>query len=224
MRARSAFLLVALAAPITGAQSPGPPPHVAFLTSEGTCATNLGLQALVEGLTSLGYRAGTNISIECRSAEGRYERLDALAAELLQGRPAVLVTAAAPASLAASRTTANVPIVSIYTADPISLGLVKSFARPDGNVTGISALASDYVAKSLQLLRETAPGTTRVGVLGHSANATYAIYARELEAAARALDLTLDFAGVATPAEIDAALSSLHRRGAQVLRADHVIK
>jgi putative ABC transport system substrate-binding protein len=223
----SAYLLavaaLALLAAPQGVEAQGKPPlrRVGLLSSDATCASNLGLRVLVEGLRSLGYREGENVAIDCRSAEGSYERLDGLAAELVQLHPAVLVAAAAPASLAAKRATASIPIVSVYTADPVGLGLVESLARPGTNVTGVSALASDYAAKSLQLLKEAAPRTSRVGVLGHPTNPTYAMYRRELESAARTMRLALDFEDVEAPAEIEAALSALQRRGVDALLVMH---
>jgi ABC-type uncharacterized transport system substrate-binding protein len=220
-----ALLTVAHAA---GAQERTVLKRIAFLTSDGPLSprctsTNpvVGFLAFLEGLRSLGYKPGENITIECRSAEGKHERLDALAAELIQLNPAVIVAAAAPASLAAKRATASIPIVSVYTADPVGLGLVASLARPGANVTGISALASDYVAKSLQLLKEVAPRISRVGVFGMAANPSYAIYRRELELAGREMGLALDFVGVDAPGEIDAALSVLQRRGADALLVMH---
>ena len=196
-------------------------PRIAFLSGDLTCAANPGFGALLDELRSLGYRDGETVSIHCRSAGSSYQRLDALASELVQLKPVVLVAAAAPASLAAKRATRNTPIISVYTADPVALGLVANLARPDGNVTGISALASDYVAKSLQLLREAAPGTSRVGVLGHIANSTYPLYQRELAAAAQTMGLAIDFAGVESVQQIDTALSDLRRRGADAFLIMH---
>src|SRR5262245_61076964 len=133
------------APPAAHGQSQTPPRVIAFLvgdttplsrkcTSTGTGGgTAVGERAFLEGLRSLGYRDGENVTIECRSAEGKYERLDALAAELVRLKPAVLVAGAAPASLAAKRATSSVPIISVYTADPVGLGLVASLARPGGN-------------------------------------------------------------------------------------------
>ena len=202
--------------------------RIAYLASEGavshTCTfdpPSVGFVAFLEGLHSLGYRDGQNVAIECRAAESQYERLDALAAELVQRNPAVIVAAAAPASLVAKRATSTIPIISVYTADPVGLGLVASLARPGGNVTGLSALASDYVAKSLQLLKQAAPRISRVGVLGHGANPTYAIYRRELEPAGRALGLALEFGPVSALTDIEVALSAMQRRGADAFLVMH---
>lgn len=204
------------------AQSPISVRRIVYLASDGsispTCVSNSRrppvFTALLEGLHSFGYREGQNFTIECRSAEGKYERLNTLAAELVQLNPAVIIAASAPASLAAKGATSTIPIVSVYTADPVGLGLVASLSRPGANVTGLSALASDYVAKSLQLLKETAPRISRVGVLGHRVNPSYAIYRRELESAGRALGIVLDFGQVDSIADIEATVSAMHRRGA----------
>ena len=225
---RRAFLFasVAFAALVPAeARNETSPRRIAYLNSELPCdalpVANVGFYAFLEGLRSLGYRERQNVAIECRSAEGKVERLDGLAAELVQLKPAVLVAAAAPASLDAKRATATIPIISVYTADPVELGLVASLARPGGNVTGISALASDYVAKSLELLKDAAPRTSRVGVLGHAANPTYTIYRRELEAAAQAIGVVLDFGPVNALADLDSTLSGLRKRGADGLLVMH---
>ena len=213
---------------VAGAQAPTSLPRIAFLSGEGqlssTCTSarhHVGYRAFIEGLRSLGYKKGENVAIDCRSAEGEYEQLDILAAELVKLNPAVLVAAATPAWLAAKRATSEIPIVSVYTADPVQLGLVASLARPGANVTGISALASDYAAKSVQLLKEAAPRTARVGVLGHAANPTYAIYRREVESAGRTMGLALDFVGVEAPGEIEVALSAMRERGVDAILVMH---
>lgn len=214
------FVVLALP-PAVEAQSSASLRRIAFLSGDATCASNRGFLALREGLRSFGYREGENIAIDCRSAEGNYQQLDALAMELVRLNPIVIVAAAAPASLASKRATASIPVVSVYTADPVGLGLVTRLARPDTNVTGISSLSSDYAAKALQLLKEVAPRTSRVGVLGHTANATYAIYRQELERAGRAMGLTLDFVGIKDPGEIERALSMMVRRGADAFFVMH---
>lgn len=204
------------------------PRRIAVLSNEGplspTCTSNppnVAFVAFLEGLHSLGYRDGQNVALECRSAEGQYERLDALAAELVQLKPAVIVASAAPASLAAKRATSAIPIVSVYTADPVGLGLVASLARPGGNITGLSALASDYIAKSLELLKQADRRISRVGVIGHLRNPTYAIYRRELEPAGRTLGVALDFEPVNALSDIEPALSAVQKRGANAVLVMH---
>jgi putative ABC transport system substrate-binding protein len=137
--------------------------------------SDVGFRGWRDGLRELGYREGVQITFECRSAEGHYRRLPELAREIVRADPNVIVASASPASLAAKAATATLPIVSVYTADPVDLGLVSSLGRPGGNVTGISALAADYVAKCLHLLKEAVPAT-RISVLGHDANRTFRIY------------------------------------------------
>lgn len=193
---------------------------IAVLASDGPLASDCTVtppsatwSALLKGLEEFGYRDGQTVVLACRSARGRYEDLDVLAAELAKLQPAVIIAAAAPASIAAKRATSAIPIVSVYTADPVGLGLVSSLARPGGNVTGISALASDYVAKSLQLLKELAPRTSCVGVLGHRPNPTFGIYWAKLEGAAKVLRLRLEFGAVDTVADIEGVAQQMRARG-----------
>lgn len=229
---RGVTLVVAIVtlvfAPLARAQTTTKVPRIGYLTGEGavslTCTfdpPSVTFVAFIEGLHLLGYRDGQNVAIECRSAEGQYERLDTVAAELVHRNPAVIVASSAPASLAAKRATSSIPIISVYTADPVGLGLVASLARPGANVTGLSALASDYVAKSLQLLKQAAPQTSRVGVLGHGTNPTYAIYQRELEPAGRALGIILDFGPVNALTDIEVTLLAMQRRGANAFLMMH---
>jgi ABC-type uncharacterized transport system substrate-binding protein len=224
------FICLALlaAAHAVEARDRTPLRRIVFLSSDSPlspkCTStkpHVGFLAFVEGLRSLGYRLGENLAIDCRSAEGRYEQLDALAAELVQLKPAVFVAASAPASLAAKRATSTIPVISVYTADPVGLGLVSNLSRPGGNITGISALASDYTAKWLQLLKEAAPRVSRVGILGQEANPTYATYRQELESAGHTLGLALDFAGVKAPGDIEAALAGMRQRGADAFLFMH---
>ena len=224
------MLLVAslglLAAPLGAeAQNQVPLRRIVYLNNDTPCNApnrpNVGFRAFLEGVHSLGYRDGQNVAIECRSAEGRYERLDGLAAELVRLNPAVFVASSAPASLAAKRATSTIPIVSVYTADPVGLGLVASLGRPGANVTGLSALASAYVAKTLQLLKEAAPRTSRTGVLGDATNPTYAIYQRELEPAGRTLRIALDFGPIHALADIEPELLAMRKRGADAFLVMH---
>lgn len=229
---RRQYLLVMaalLATPLHAwAQSQAQLRKIAVLASEGAVQSDCTItphsaswSAFVAGLSSFGYTHGQTVMLQCRSAVGKHQQLDALAAELVKLRPAVLVAFAAPASLAAKRATSTIPIVSVYTADPVALGLVSSLARPGGNVTGLSALASDYVAKSLQILKDLAPQTSRVGVLGQGINPTFEIYRAELEPAAKSLGLLLEFGTVDTVTEIEPTLQHLRTRGADAFLVMH---
>jgi putative ABC transport system substrate-binding protein len=179
-----------LAGPLaTEAQQAGKVARVGYLVSQSVTAESL--EALRKGLRELGWTEGQNLALEVRSAEGDPGRLLALAAELVRLPVDVLVASAAPASLAAKQATTTVPIVSVYTLDPVALGLVASLARPGGNVTGLSTLSLEYVGKMLELLGRIVPNASRVAVLGDPANPSHAIYWRQLDASARTLRLTL---------------------------------
>jgi putative ABC transport system substrate-binding protein len=126
-----------------------------------------------EGLRELGYVEGQNIAFEFRSAEGQLDRLPKLAAELVQFNVDVIVTLYVPPSLAAKDATREIPIVAIV-GDPVETGIVPSLARPGGNVTGVSLMASALAGKSVELFRDMLPSARRVGVLGHSTNPVFA--------------------------------------------------
>ena len=118
-----------------------------------------------EALSELGYVAGKNIQIEVRSAQGQDTRLAGLAAELVRSRVDVIVAVQTPAAHAAKNATRDIPIV-MMAGDPIATGLISNLARPNGNVTGLSATAAEAAAKSLELIAEVKPAARRVGVLG----------------------------------------------------------
>jgi putative tryptophan/tyrosine transport system substrate-binding protein len=126
-----------------------------------------------EGLHELGYVEGQNVAFEFRSAEGQLDRLPALAAELVRLKVDVIVTLYVPPSLAAKEATREIPIVAIV-GDPVETGIVSSLARPGGNITGVSLMASALAGKSVELFRDMLPSARRVGVLGHSTNPVFA--------------------------------------------------
>jgi putative tryptophan/tyrosine transport system substrate-binding protein len=128
---------------------------------------------LREGLRELGYVEGHNIAFEFRSAEGQLDRLPRLAAELVQLKVDMIVTLYVPPSLAAKHATHEIPIVAIV-GDPVETGIVSSLARPGGNITGVSLMASALAGKSVELFRDMLPSARRVGVLGHSTNPVFA--------------------------------------------------
>jgi putative tryptophan/tyrosine transport system substrate-binding protein len=171
------------------------------------------LRAFRQGLKDTGYVEGENVAIEYRWAEDQYDRLPALAADLVRRRVAVIATVHGPAvTLAAKAATTTIPIVFTIAEDPVRLGLVASLARPDGNVTGINFVTGELAAKRLELLRELLPRAARVAVLVNPANFTQTeITLRDLEPAARAIGSQIQVFKADTSLEIDAAFATFAR-------------
>ena len=138
--------------------------RIGYLGTNRAVATRH-VDAFLQGLRDLGYVEGRNLVIEYRDAEGKLERLPALAAELVALQVDVIVAATTPGALAAKQATKTVPIVFAVAADPVTDGLVASLARPGGNVTGSSFIGSDLIGKLMELLKQAVPGVGRVAVL-----------------------------------------------------------
>ena len=171
-------------------------------------------EALRQGLRDLGYVEGRNLVIEYRDAQGKLERLPALAAELVALKVDVIVTAGTPHALAAKQATKTIPIVFAAGTDPVMDGLVTSLARPGSNVTGLSSLGSELVAKRLELLKQAVPGVSRVAVLWHPGalgERTEKDMLKEAEVAARALGVRLQVVEARGPADFDRAFSDMTR-------------
>ena len=175
------------------------------------------LRAFRQGLKDTGYVEGENVAIEYRWAEGQFDRLPALAAELVRRRVAVIATPeVAAAAFAAKAATTTIPIVFIVGEDPVKLGLVASLARPGGNLTGVNFFVGELTAKRLELLRELVPGAARVAVLVNPANAANAeTTLRDVEPAARAMGLQIQILNASTSREIEAAFATFVRRAAR---------
>jgi putative ABC transport system substrate-binding protein len=172
----------------------------------------------VQGLHELGWVVGTNIEIEGRYSEGRYERLPDLAAELVRLGVDVLVASTAPGTLAAKEATTTIPIVSVAVQDPVRLGLVQSLGRPGGNITGPTLTGGLAIAgKQLELLQETVPGVSRVAVLWNPANPMLLPHLRETEVASRSLKVQLHRVEARGPDDIDRAFSAMTRDRARAL-------
>jgi putative ABC transport system substrate-binding protein len=171
------------------------------------------LRAFRQGLKEAGFVEGQNVAIEYRWAEGQYDRLPALAAELVRRQVAVIAaTGGTPSTLAAKAATTTIPIVFAVADDPVRLGLVANLARPGGNATGVNFFVGELVAKRLELLRELVPAATRIVVLVNPANAPNTeITLRDVEPAARAMGLQIQVLNASTSREIDSAFASLMR-------------
>jgi putative tryptophan/tyrosine transport system substrate-binding protein len=192
----------------------------------GYLATNLaanprGREAFLQGLRDLGYVEGRNVVIEYRDAEGKLERLPALAAELVALKVDVIVAAAGTVSaLAAKQATRTLPIVFIAAGEPVTGGLVTSLARPGGNLTGLSALSPELTSKWLELLTQAVPDVSRVAFLWQAGTVPDPMekkILKEADVAARALEVRLQVVQVRGPAEIDRAISEMTRARAGAL-------
>src|SRR5262245_4732532 len=202
------------------AQQPGMP-VVGYLSAHlpGPSASLTG--AFRQGLKDSGYVEGENVTIIYRWAEGQWDRLPALATELLHQRVAVIAAFGNSAAFAAKAATTAIPIVFSVGDDPVRLGLVASLAQPGGNVTGINNFATELAAKRLELLREMVPAATRVAVLVSPSNAvTFESTLRDTAAGARAMGLQVQVLKADTSREIDAAFATLARERSDALFVD----
>jgi putative ABC transport system substrate-binding protein len=170
-------------------------------------------EAFRQGLAAAGYVEGRDLSIEYRPADGRYDRLPALAADLVRRQVAVIVAiGGTPAAPSAKAATASIPIVFSNGSDPVAIGLVSSLSRPGGNVTGVSFMVSALGAKRLALMRELMPGATAIGFLVNPPNPNAASDITELQAAALSLGLQLDVRHASGESDIDAAFADFGRK------------
>jgi len=211
-----------LAAPLSAqAQQAAKVPRIGYLAGSLAASRHLHQQeAFLQGLRDLGYVEGRNIVIEYRDAEGKYDRLPALGAELVALKVDVIVVGSTPAALAAKQATRTIPIVLAFVADPVGSGLVTSLARPGGNVTGLSFLAPELVGKRLELLTLAVPGVSRIAVLRHPSDygeRTEREMLREAEVAARALGVRLQVVEARGPEDFDRAFSDMTRARADAV-------
>jgi putative ABC transport system substrate-binding protein len=213
-----ALLLGGLFNPVsTAAQEAARVARIGFLTADRAI---IPYQAFLQGLRDHGYVEGRNVVIEYRSAEGRLEQLPALAAELVGLKVDVLMTVTTVAALAAQQATRTVPIVFGAVSDPVATGLVASFARPGRNITGLSFFAPELVGKSLELLKQAAPGVNRVAVLWQSggfAEHQGKALRKAAENAARVLGMRLQVVEARGPDDFDRAFAEIARGRAEAL-------
>jgi putative ABC transport system substrate-binding protein len=190
-------------------------PRIGFL---GSVSSSARVEAFRQGLRELGYVEGKNIVIEWRHHEGKLDRLPALAAELVRLKVDIIITAGAPAARAAKEATVTIPIVMMQVGDPVGSGFVVSLARPGGNITGLSILAPELSGKRLELLKEIIPKLSRVAVFGTSTTPDNAQALREVEVAAGAFGMKLQYLDVLDPKDIGTAF-----RGASKGRAEAIL-
>ena len=174
-------------------------------------------EALIAGLRELGYVEGKNIIIEYRRAEGKYERLPGLAAELVQMKVDAIVAFGPPAIQAAQQATTTIPIVMIGAADPVGSGFVASLARPGGNITGLSNINVDLSSKYVELLRAAIPKLSRVTVLVNPGHPRHPDYLKRIQVAGKTNGVTISPAQASTASQIEAAFGAMKRERAEAL-------
>jgi putative ABC transport system substrate-binding protein len=196
---------------VAEAQQPGKFPRVGLLTWTAP-PTPSSPTPFEQGLRQLGYVEGQNIAIERRYANGHMDRLPELAADLARLHLDVILTQSFPAALAAKQATTIIPIVVMGAGDPVATGLVASFARPGGNITGVSALETELSGKRLELLKEAFPKLARVAVLWNAADFGMTLKFREIELAAKALRVTVQALAVREPKDFDGVFAEMIRK------------
>ena len=212
------FVTLAAWGAVALAQQPKKVPRIGFLTTLSPSTISDRIEAFRQGLRELGYVEGKNIVIEWRYAEEKLDRLPALVSELVGLKVDVIVTGGTAATRPAKQATVTIPIVMAFDDDPIGSGFAASLARPGGNITGLSTQASEISGKRLELLREIVPKLSRVAVLGTSTRPGNAQSLREVELAAGALGVKLQYLDVLSPEDIETAF-----RGASKGRAEAVL-
>ena len=173
--------------------------------------------ALKERLAALGYVEGRDVIYESRSAEGRFDRLPALAEELVRARPDVIVSAATPGVKAAQAATKTIPIVIATAGDPVKMGVAVSLARPGGNVTGVNNIAGELGPKVIELARATLPKLSSIAVLSNPTNPTGAITNQATRDAAKQMGLAVIGLQARTTDEIDAVFASVAKERSDAL-------
>jgi len=193
-------------------------PRIGFLSATSLSAVSARIESFRRGLRELGYVEGKNIVIELRSVEGKFDRVSELAAELVRLNVDVIVTAGSASTRPAKEATVTIPIVMGFDNDPVGSGFVASLARPGGNITGLSILSPEISGKQLELLKEIVPRLARVAVLGDSTEPGNAQALKEIELAAGAFGVKLQYLDVLGPKDIETAF-----RAANKGRADAVL-
>jgi putative ABC transport system substrate-binding protein len=215
---------IAVAPRSTTAQQPAAPRRIGVLVGVGGFlpGSNLSPEARLaqqfrQGLVDAGYVEGRDVLIEWRSANGDYDRLPSLVADLIQRRVEVIVAYSTVAAQAAKRATPTIPIVLAVVADPVGSGLVTNLAHPGGNITGLSMMTSELTGKRLQLLKDAIPRLTRAAILGNPDAPHHPKAIEDLKAVAPSLTIDLSFVEARTLEEFGRAFSDISRSRSQAL-------
>jgi len=191
-------------------------PVVGFLNGGSPDGYAVYVTGFLHGLNERGYVEGKNVTVDYQWARGQYDRLQVLAAELVRRKVAV-IAANTPAAPVAKVATTEIPIVFVSTGDPVIVGLVKSFDRPGGNVTGVGLLGLELEGKRLGLLHQFVPGTTPIGVLVNRANPAANLHLRELQETAGAIKRQINIVGASTALDIETAFANAAQQKAAAL-------
>ena len=222
MKTRRKLLIAlggALAAPLVSfaQQRPAKVPRIGYLDAASSDLRSNRAEVLRAGLRDLGYVEGKNIFLEYRWAEGNYERLPGLAAELVQSKVDVIVAASPPAIQAAQRATATIPIIMTRAVDPVGSGFVASLSRPGGNITGLSNINVDVSSKYLELLRVAVPKLSRVSVLVKPGHPDHPAILKNIHATAKTTGVTVLPVQASSVSQVDAAFGAMTRECAEAL-------
>jgi putative ABC transport system substrate-binding protein len=199
------------------AQQPGKVSRIGYLITSSPSAIAPRMDAFQQGLRELGYIEGQNIVIERRHAEGKLDRIPELAAELVRLNVDVIVTSGPTATRPAKGATSTIPIVMTFDDDPVGSGFVASLAHPGGNITGLSTLAPEISGKQLELLKEIVPRLFRVAAFGTSTRQGTAQALKEMELAAGALAVKLQYLDIEDPKDIETAFRAASKGRADAL-------
>jgi putative ABC transport system substrate-binding protein len=228
MNSKSLFWLLTtvllITTPLAEPQQPTKIPRLGFLIASSLSANLARTEAFRQGLRALGYVDGKNIVIEWRYAEGKADRLPSLAAELVRLKVDIIVTAGPAVTHPVKEATTTIPIVMAQDPDPVGSGFVASLAQPGGNITGLSSLALELSGKQLELLKESIPKLSRVAVFGNSTRPGNAQALREIEIAAKAFGVKLQYLDVLSSKDIESAFraASKGRAGAVLMLGNPV--
>ena len=196
---------------VARAQLGGKIPKIGFLGTGSAPAFAVRIEGLRQGLRDVGYVEGTSMTIEYRWAEGRYERLAELSAELVRAKVDLIVTHSTPASLAAKQATSTIPIVMALIGDPVAAGVVASVAKPGGNITGQSFFNAELRVKRIELLKEILPRLSKVAVILNTGNQAGESEFQAMQAAAKSLKVELRPFRLRSPGELESALEQIEK-------------